>query len=38
MDFVEFNPVIDKDDTTLKNCMNMLDFIALNLKSSNDKL
>lgn len=38
MDFVEFNPIIDKDDTTLKNCMNMLDFIALNLKSSNDKL
>ncbi len=32
MDFVEFNPDIDKDDITLKNCLDLLDFIALNLK------
>lgn len=33
MDFVEFNPKIDKEDITLKNCLDLLDFIALNLKS-----
>ncbi|WP_040212109.1 arginase [Clostridium polynesiense] len=32
MDFVEFNPVIDKNDLTLNNCIKLLNFIAENLR------
>lgn len=31
MDFVEFNPSLDKDNTTLNNCLNLLEEISNNL-------